>query len=263
MIKKNAYSRIIQAVINWGEEGKNFEKGKMINMLHHCVEHDITSFNSDDSRGNSISRTFGTALSESGLSRDKIQLISRYGASANPAKALEEKINDVLLNLRTDYLDLILLEFSSSPEELLQTIEKLTSQGKVLEFGGINLQKKEVEVLKDALPLRVNQLEPSAFLGELQNGEEDSVLKFEEVTHMVWNPLDIIQMRQSSKTLQELSAKYEVEQSQLFYSWFLDHPAYVHPVLTTPEEREIAAATASKDIFLDPVDRQKINLLYT
>ena len=263
MIKKNAYSRIIQAVIYWGEEGKNYEKGKMINLLHQCVEQDITSFNSDDFSGNSIGRTFGTALSESGLSRDKIQLISRYGPFRNPAKDLEAKISETLLNLRTDYLDLILLDYSSPQEEFLQTIEKLTSQGKVMEFGGINLQKKKVETLKNAVAFRANQLEPASFLKELQNGREDTVFQFKDVTHMVWNPWDLTRIGESSKILEELSTKYQINQSQLFYSWLIGHPAHLHPVLTSTEESEISTVAASKDIYIDPVDRQKINLLYT
>lgn len=262
MIKKNAYSRIIQAVIYWGEEGKNYEKGKMINLLHHCVEQDITSFDSDDFNGNSIGRTFGTALSESGLSRDKIQLISRYEPSLSQAKDLEAKINETLLNLRTDYLDLILLDYSSPQEDLLQAMEKLTSQGKVLEFGGINLQKKKVETLRKAFPFRANQLEPSSFLEELQKSSEDTVLQFKEVTHMVWNPWDLTRIRKSSEILEELSRKYETDQSQLFYSWLLGHPAHVHPVLTSTEEGGISAAAILKDVFLDPVDRQKIDLLF-
>ena len=77
MRNKQTYSRFIQNVLPWSD----FHKGRMIQFLHHCVEHDITAFDNSDFRGqNYMGKLFGVALSESGLSRDEIQLISKYGA---------------------------------------------------------------------------------------------------------------------------------------------------------------------------------------
>lgn len=142
----------------------------MINLLHTCVEHDITSFQASDFKGLPIDRTFGTALSESGLTRNEIQLIAKYRNAAEPEKNILKTVDDLLITLRTDYLDLLLLEDPNPTDDLLDTVKQLAFQGKVLEFGGLELKKERLESLHDNLPLRANETKATSF-GELKKND--------------------------------------------------------------------------------------------
>ena len=141
MRNKQTYSRFIQNVLSWSE----FPKGRMIQFLHHCVEHGITAFDNADFTGrNYIGKLFGVALSESGLSRDEIQLISKYGAPENEGDKLIETVDNLLLDLETDYLDLLLLDYPHLTPIISDAVERLMSQGKVIEVGGLNLEDPHV-----------------------------------------------------------------------------------------------------------------------
>ena len=258
MRKKNSYSRIVQAVFNWTNSGNTAsEKGKLIRLLHHCIENDITSFDCTSPSGKAVERTFGTSLSESGLSRDEIQLVAKLKNS--PEKDLISGVDELLLNARTDYLDLLLLEHPNQMEKVKNDIEKLSSQGKIMEVGSFNLQESEIVSFKNNFPLSANfsQLSFSASEENLKISEEFS----EEVVQMV--AFEPAEASQTSKNgiLKELSEKYDVNEPQLLLSWLLNHPSHLHPVISFTTEEEITGAAAAKEVTIDPVDWQKTNFL--
>lgn len=261
MREKNAYSRIIQNVTNWREEDKNLKKGEMIALLHCCIEQGITSFESGDFSGNLADRTFGTALSESGLSRDDIQLISKYRDSRS-GKDLTAAVDDLLITLKTDYLDLLLLDFPEHPEELMEDIGKFSSQGKVLEIGGIDLQDSQVNSFSKILPARANEIKLDFFSSEEKNPLQNLNSSSPEITQIIsFNYGTSSTDAGRNKVYQELASKYEVENYQLFLCWILQHQSHLHPVITFSDEEKIKKAAAAKDVRLDPIDWQKINLL--
>ena len=45
------YSRIISGVMSWGSFGKSLSKNEMINLMNHCVEHQVTTFDHADIYG--------------------------------------------------------------------------------------------------------------------------------------------------------------------------------------------------------------------
>jgi len=256
MRNKQTYSRFIQNVLAWNE----LPKGRMIQFLHHCVEHDITAFDNSDFRGrNYIGKLFGVALSESGLSRDEIQLISKYGAPESQPDKLIETVENILLDLETDYLDLLLLDYPHLTSDIGDALERLMSQGKVMEVGGLNLEESQVRDF--SLPLTVNQV-PNPFgtphaLAQIPT-LADAV---EEIIHFVWCSSQNNLSEGEISVFKELSAKYQISEDQLYMRWILQHPAHLHPVLCTSEKEEIAAAVASKEKQLDPMDWQKIQLI--
>lgn len=261
MRKRNSYSRIIQNVAGWGEHYNNFGKGKMINLLHDCVENDITSFDGTDFSGNHVGRTFGTALSESGLSRDKIQLIGKFRNSEG-AKVLVSGVDELLLELRTDYLDLLLLEIPTEPDQLKNDIEKLSSQGKILEVGGFNLQEQEIKSFNKILPIQANQLQLDLFSEEGKTTLKTISSSSEEIIQMISFDLEKTSHEaNNSSVFKELSAKYDLDTPQLLVAWLLQHSMHLHLVISAVEKDEHSMITAAKEVQLDPVDWQKINLL--
>lgn len=260
MRKRNSYSRIIQEVATWTKGHNTAEKGKMIHLLHACVETNVTSFDSTDFSGNQANLDFGTALSESGLSRDKIQLIAKVKKTEDPTSAVDE----LLRSLRTDYLDLLLVEFPEEPGEFRNIIDKLSSQGKILEIGGIDLQQTEMESMKKIVPLRANQQSLRSLYSQGSSQDINSSPASEEILQMVFFDHQHFEQKVNKNgILQELSTKYEVENSLLILSWMLQHPGYLYPVVPFSEEEEIRRHAAAKAIHLDADDWQKLNLLVT
>ncbi|WP_424492647.1 aldo/keto reductase [Salinimicrobium sp. GXAS 041] len=257
MRKKNTYSRIIQNVFNWGTAQETFQKGKMIHLLHSCVENDITSFDACSENGETVKKTFGTALSESGLSRDEIQLIGKF--KNHTEKDLITQVDGLLLNMRTDYLDLLLLEAPQQPETLRNDLEKLSSQGKISEVGGFNLQAQEITAFKEHFSLSANYSEFNFSASEEKNGQSQEFS--EEIVQMIeFDPKKIDRIVEND-IFKQLSEKYHCDKGHLLLSWLLNHPSHLHPVISFDSEEEIARAVKSKEVSFDPVDWQKINFL--
>ena len=256
MRNKQTYSRFIQNVLSWNE----FPKGRMIQFLHHCVEHGITAFDNADFTGrNYIGKLFGVALSESGLSRDEIQLISKYGAAENEGDKLIETVDNLLLDLETDYLDLLLLDYPHLTPSSSDAVERLMSQGKVMEVGGLNLEEPHVRDF--AMPLTVNQV-PTPF------GTRHSLAQIptltdavEEIIHFVWCSSQNDLSEGERNVFWELGSKYDIPQDELYLRWLLQHPAHLHPVICSSEKEEIAASVACREKPLDPMDWKKIELI--
>lgn len=256
MRERKTYSRFIQNVYGW----RDFEKGKIINQLHHCVEQDITSFDTGSFTGEKhIGKTFGTALSESSLSRDEIQLIAKH--EEEEREDLYEKVDSLLLTLKTDYLDLLLLDFPAHSSETKQAIAHLFSQGKIKEVGGMDLSRQQLR--RCEIPLKTN-LTRSPFAssqiiknpGEIENPSE-------EILHLVWCDFQIKHTPGRDLIFGDLSKKYKLSLNQLFLVWVLKHPAHLHPIINISDKDEISEAVASKEVKMEPIDWEKINLLLT
>ncbi|NNL32961.1 MAG: aldo/keto reductase, partial [Flavobacteriaceae bacterium] len=74
------YSKIIAGTMSWGSWGKGFDTNEMTNIIHHCVDNGVTTFDHADIYGDySTEAQFGSAFLKSGIERDKMQFISKCG----------------------------------------------------------------------------------------------------------------------------------------------------------------------------------------
>lgn len=255
MKERNSYSRFIQNVCSW----KGLEKGRIIQLLHHCIAHDITTFDGADFYGtNCIEKTFGTALSESGLSRDEIQLITKF-ENPDGTRNFVNTVDDILLRLRIDYLDLVLINSPAPSEELLESIERLSSQGKVLEIGGMNAQYQSLTA--SGIPLSAYQIRVDFSPDSLQD-LNSAELTSGNLTCLGWLELEEKADRKTN-VLDQFCRKYKLTRTELFIAWILQHPAHLHPVLSFSEKDQISSTTATKDVDLNSFDWQKIKLILT
>lgn len=251
MRNKNSYSRIIQATDTWE---KHHRKGEMINLLHECVELDITTFSLTDFTGTKASEyLFGTALSESGLSRDQIQLMAQI---TQPTKLID-RVDELLLKNQTDYLDLLLLDVSLPRKELLPELDVLFSREKILEIGSINLKDPERDLLSQKIPLMVNLFNwPYPSTGterELTLTNLTSV----EFTNMAWCSWrrDYEENLLKDNVFKSLCEKYNSEPQQLLLAYLLQHSAYLYPVIEESDKHRIETAAASKNINFEKEDQ--------
>jgi len=268
-MSKTLFSKIIAGTMNWGQWSKSFNTKEIASMIVTCINHDITTFDHADIYGSYTTESdFGTAFKHSGVSRQKLQLISKCGiAHVSPNRPHNLKhynyrkryiitsVETSLKNLKTDYLDALLLHRPSplmNPHEVMEAVAKLGQEGKIKAFGVSNFTPSQVTLIASEVPIGINQIEFSVTeYSALHNGALDQMI-VDNITPMAWSPLGTVfksstaQTKRVHKCLDVLTSKYNVTKDQLLLAWILNHPAQIHPVIgTTTKERVIAANNAT------------------
>lgn len=258
--------------MSWGSWGKGFDTNEMTNIIHHCVDNGVTTFDHADIYGDySTEAQFGSAFLKSGIERDKMQFISKCGiqyvgeSRSNSVKHYDysskyiiQSLDSTLKNLRTDYLDLFLLHRPSPlmhPHEVLEAVAKLTQEGKLRNFGVSNFTPSQMQLINSEVPIKVNQIEFSLTHFEaMQDGTLDYML-LNNILPMAWSPLGVVfkledeRTRRIHKQLQQLRNKYNATEDQLLLAWIMKHPSNIHPVIGTTDLQRIE--NASKAIAFD------------
>lgn len=271
------YSNIIAGTMTWGFWGKQFSKKEMIDMMHHCINHQLTTFDHADIYGGYTTEgDFGKAFTESGIKRESIQLITKCGIQ-HEEKVRNNKIKHYdyskdyiiwsaeqsLKNLHTDYLDLFLLHRPSplmQPDEIAEAISTLKTQGKIKEFGVSNFTPSQVELISNSTEISVNQIEFSLTQHTAMHDGTLDQMMLKNIIPMSWSPLGFVfkddteQTRRIHKQLGELTTKYNATEDQLLLSWILKHPAKIHPVIGTTTKQRIVDASKAVEIDLDLED---------
>lgn len=276
MQNKDYYSKVIVGTMTWGSWGKKLTKNGMIDLLNHCLENGLSTFDHADIYGDySTESDFGAALSESGVQRSALQLISKCGIqmtsrSSNRLKHYEYSkeyiiwsAEESLKKLKTDYLDLFLLHRPSpllEPNEVADAIHRLLESGKIKQFGVSNFTPSQVAMLEKLIPVSANQVEFSLTQNEaMYNGVWDDCLAHGRIG-MAWSPLGTVfrenndSTKRIKKQLAILEEKYSADGSQLLLAWMLKHPIAPHPVIGTTTKDRITSSAKAAEIALDLQD---------
>nr|WP_321228950.1 aldo/keto reductase [uncultured Psychroserpens sp.] len=275
------YSRLIAGTMTWGVWGKKLRKNQIIDLMQHCIEQNLTTFDHADIYGDYTTETdFGDAFAESGIKRDHIQLISKCGIqliSKNRSNSVKhynydtnyiiKSAEESLKKLKTDYLDLLLLHRPSplmQPDEITEAISNLKKRGLIRDFGVSNFTPSQIELISKSIDISVNQIEFSLTQHKaMHNGSLDHMMT-KNITPMAWSPLgnvfreDTEQTRRIHKQLGELLDKYNVTEDQLLLAWTLKHPSHIHPVVGTTTKKRITDAAKAVHIELELEDWFKI-----
>ena len=272
-----SFSKIISGTMLWGDWGKEFSKKQMIELINHCIDNGVSTFDHADIYGGyTTEEEFGKAFMDSGVKRENIQLISKCGIQYvcenrnNKVKHYNYgkdyiiwSVEQSLKNLKTEYLDLLLLHRPSPmmhPEEIASAINQLKKQGKIKDFGVSNFTSSQIELLSISLSVSVNQIEFSlTHHSTMHDGTLDYMMT-NKVRPMAWSPLgyvfkkDTEQTRRIHKQLGELLDKYQATEDQLLLAWILKHPAGFIPVIGTTNKERIKKAMEATKINLDLED---------
>ena len=275
------FSELIAGTMRWGVWGANHSERKVQELIEVCLQEGITTYDHADIYGNhTTEQLFGNAWKEMGIKRSQIQLISKCGIVMNSEKkpsrlkyynydseyilnCVEESLN----NLKTDYLDLLLLHRPSpllNPEEVANTFQILKSSGKVKEFGVSNFSVAQFELLNQYFPLITNQIEISAnHLNSFYDGTLEQLM-VKNLRPMAWSVLGNYFSENSQqnirlkKIITSLCQKYNAEENQILLAFILKHPSKIIPVIGTSKAETICQLKASLWLDLETIDWFKI-----
>jgi predicted oxidoreductase len=274
--RNSKLSEIIAGTMNWGVWDKKLNTQEMIHLINICIENKITTFDHADIYGSyTTEEQFGKAFSESKISREKLQLISKCGIQLEGSRTNKIKhydyskeyiiwsVENSLKNLQTDYLDVLLLHRPSPlmiADEIAEAVEKLKSDGKIINFGLSNFTTSQTELIRSKTEVSYNQIQFSATHYEaILDGSLD-YMQTHDIRPMSWNPLgtvfreDIDQTRRLKKLLVQLVEKYGVGSDTILLSWILKHPSKVIPVAGTVNIARIQALMKAVELPLDNLD---------
>ena len=277
------FSEIIIGVMRWGIWGANFSVSETQKMIEVCLNENLYSFDHADIYGGyTTEELFGNAFSEMKIPRENIQLSSKCGIKMNsekknyPVKSYDfsknyilNQVDESLRNLKTDYLDVLLLHRPSplmNPEEIAAAFGILKSSGKVLNFGVSNFSTSQFDLISKYFPyLITNQVEISVNeTKSFSDGTLDQMM-MKKLQPMAWsvmgnyfsNPNSEQNLR-IKKMINELILKYNIEENQLLLAFLLKHPAKIIPVIGTSKVETIQKFKQSLSVDLEQEDWFKI-----
>jgi predicted oxidoreductase len=235
----------------------------MVELMNSCLESGISTFDHADIYGNyTTEMAFGNAFSKSKIDRQKIQLISKCGIQHKNKNRpynivghyeysksyIISSVEQSLLNLQTDYLDLLLLHRPSplmQADEIGEAIEKLKAEGKILDFGVSNFNPSQSNLIETITKINYNQIEFSiTHLEPMLDGSLDH-MQINQIKPMCWSPLGTVfrkdneQSQRIKNVLEPLSLKYNTTDDIVLLAWILKHPAGILPVCGTSDKNRI------------------------
>lgn len=217
--------------------------------------------------------------------REKIILQSKCGIRKGmfdfSKEHILESVDNILKRLNTDYLDILLLHRPDTlvePEEVAEAFDVLESSGKVRHFGVSNQHPMQIQLLKKFVkqPIVANQLQlsitnanmiSSGFNVNMENesavNRDGGILDYcrlNDITIQPWSPfqygffegvfLDNDKFPELNAKIDELAAKYDVNNTTIAMAWLLRHPARMQPVTGTMNEGRLIDCIKAGDIDL-------------
>ncbi len=270
-------SRIIQGLMrlpSW-----NYDQFQLAQHIEQLVDLGITTFDNADIYGDyTCEKRLGDALSAHLNLRNQIQIVTKCGIKLLSDKYPERQIkyydtskahiissvNQSLKNMKTDYIDLLLIHRRDpfiDPFEVSEAFQSLYTSGKVLNFGVSNFTPQSFNMLQKFIkyPLVTNQIEVSPlYLTNFDNGTIDLCQEY-EIPPMVWSPLAGGNLFSSSsdnainvcQTLEDIAKDYDIESIDIIaYAFLLSHPVNFLPIIGTKNMKRVKNAIKALDIKL-------------
>ena len=263
--------------MRWGIWGANHSVKEIQKLIQVCVEENITTFDhADIYGGHTTEELFGNAWKDMDLKRENLQFISKCGIVMNSDKkpsALKyynynkdyilNCVDESLSNLKTDYLDTLLLHRPSplmNPEVIAEAFTVLKDVGKVREFGVSKFSVSQFELINQYVPLVTNQIEISVNeISSFENGILDQLMS-KGLRPTAWSVMGSYFSDQSDenirikKVIVELCDKYNAEENQILLAFILKHPSKIIPVIGTSKAETIRTLSQTLQIDLDLED---------
>ncbi len=261
-------SAAIYGFWRWEESGdisaKNIER--VVNL---CLELGINTFDHADYYGNSqLEQQFGNILQQKSFKREDIVLFSKCGLrtslnkkmvySDNSPKHILDSIDNSLTKLKTDYLDIFLLDqfdAVANPEETAVTLEQIIKTGKAKHIGVSNFTVFQHQLLSSYLstPIVTNHIKLNLTdITAIKDGRLDFI-KQQFSKPLAFSPLAGGKILKGTdpksltirNLLQEIGEKHQANIEQMAVAWLMKLGTI--PIIgSLSSERITNAATASE-----------------
>jgi predicted oxidoreductase len=278
MKKHFNFSKLIAGCMNWGKWGAGFTTVQYLQLIEESLAAGITSFDHADIYGGYTTESeFGQALKQKPSLRQQMQLITKCGIKMLAAERPGNKIKSYntskeyiiqsaeqsLLNLQTDYLDLLLIHRPDplmNPDEIAEAFLQLKKEGKVLHFGVSNFTPSKTSLLHSRFIVEVNQVEISLLhLDPFLNGQLDHCIE-NNIIPMAWSPLGGGKLNAPEKdgkikrilsVAEKLGKKYAAEPEDILFAFLAKHPAGILPVAGTTKISRLQSALKAIEINIE------------
>lgn len=272
-------SPAIYGFYRWNADLDN-AAGGLENIVNLCLELGINTFDHADVYGSyRCEELFGKAMDRKSFRREDIVLFTKCGERLPDATAPEvrvkhyntsrshilKSIDNSLRRLRTDYIDIFLLNHIdnvSNLEETAYTLRQLKEAGKIKNIGVANFSVFQHQLLAAYLnvPIVTNHIELNLLnTAAIDNGQIDYI-KQRYMHPLASSPLaagriangtDDKAVRVRSK-LQEISRKYEADIESIAVAWLVKLGAL--PLIGTTNGQRIKNIVRAFNIDLDNQD---------
>lgn len=264
----------------WEDNPAGTDLKSMEHIVNYCLEAGINTFDHADVYGGyQCEELFGQVLKQKTFKREDIVLFTKCGVNLphtsrpdirvkhfdTSAAHITKSIDNSLKNLRTDYIDIFLLDHLdplADLEETALTLERLRSAGKIRNIGVSNFSVFQHQLLAAYLkvPIVTNHIELNLLnTAALDNGQLDYI-KQRYMRPLAAAPLaggriengtDEGAVRVHYK-LEELSKKYEANIESIAVAWLVKLGAL--PLIGTLSEQRIQNIVKAFDIDLERQD---------
>jgi predicted oxidoreductase len=272
--------KVSNAIYGFYRWGSNVTQPEVENIVNLCLELGINTFDHADIYGGyRCEELFGKAIAARSIKRENIVLFTKAGINvpdpSRPAYRVKhydtskahiiESVNNSLKNLRTDYIDVFLLnqlDPLSNIEETAHTLQRLRESGKIKNIGIVNFSVFQHQLLASYLdvPIVTNHIELNLLnTTALDNGQVDYI-KQRFMRPLATAPLAKGRISEGGdKTaiavrhkLTQLAGKYNADIESLAVAWLLKLGAL--PLIGTTSEQRIRNIAASFSIDIDRQD---------
>lgn len=245
-----------------------------------CLELGINTFDHGDNYGSyHCEEVFGDLIGKNVINREEVVLFTKCGLNLpnkdNPeirvphyntsAEHIIKSVESSLKKLKTDYIDIFLLDHLdpiSDLEKTAQALENLKRSGKIKNIGVANFSVFEHQLLATYLstPIVTNHVELNLLNVEaLDNGQVDYI-KQRYMRPLASTPLaggriatgNDPQAQRVREKLEEISPKYNADIESVAAAWLIKLGAL--PLIGTTEEKRIRNIAKAFDIDLDHQD---------
>ncbi len=277
-------SEAIYGFYRWAESEVSIKK--MESVVNLCLELGINSFDHADTYGGyQCDEVFGRVLANKSVKREDVVLFSKCGERLPHASRPDiyirhydtssvhiiRSVENSLKNLRTDYIDVFLLNHLDPIADLeatAQTLRQLYDSGKIRHIGIVNFSVFQHQLLSAHLtmPIVTNHIELNLLnTTALDNGQLDYI-KQRYMRPLATSPLaegkianstDRIPLWVRAK-LEKLAPKYNADIESIAVAWLLKLGAL--PLIGTTDELRIRHIA---DAFTIDLDRQDWYELYS
>ncbi|MES2431041.1 MAG: aldo/keto reductase [Bacteroidota bacterium] len=271
-------SEAIYGFYRWTE--KDLSASKMESIINLCLELGINTFDHADTYGGyQCEEVFGKAIANKSVKREDLVLFTKCGEK-NPhpdrpeirvkhydtsSEHIVKSLDNSLKNLRTDYIDVFLLnnlDPISDLEATALTLQKLKDSGKIRNIGVVNFSVFQHQLLSSYLksPIVTNHIELNLLnTHALDNGQIDYI-KQKYMRPLATAPLAEGKIAESTDRvplwvrakLEELSPKYKADIESIAVAWLVKLGAL--PLIGTTDEQRIRNIANAFTIDLDRQD---------